>query len=481
MDYLVQHGKKGTWKYRRRLPTDLQKHFGGRKEFVKSTKTSDYQAALQQAVQITDHLERLFKAYRLKDLKGTSILEQQRMVQEWLDANLPGFLEMTDQDGEQVSRGMALSALRSELVDLEQDKPSSPLVARSSYREPLVARSPDREPLFNQKLDAIDNGGGAMPPTTLAAALELYLAQKAETQRPEVHAKLAAATTNAVQRFTAFNKGKDNLKEITRQNVRNWIAILKKTKARYSKDRTLSAAAVTKLVKSAGTVFGFGMTEFNLGHTLSNPFSKQVLPKADTAGHRAKLAFTEDEYLAFQKRSTERSEELSILVRLLATTGMRIGEGAGLEKGDLLLDKKAIHVRPNATRGLKTVSSERLIPIVDEDVWAYLRALAESDSSLPSEPLIGRNTDKIFPTYTGNLSRSRMHMTAALAAAGVEDKPPSALRHLFVDRMRAAGIDETSTEALLGHGAGSIARRHGSEAWLGLFREALERAVLGGT
>ena len=56
-DYLYQQGVRGIWTYRRRIPTDLLHHFDGKREIVRSTKTSDYRAALMQSHQITDHYD----------------------------------------------------------------------------------------------------------------------------------------------------------------------------------------------------------------------------------------------------------------------------------------------------------------------------------------------------------------------------------------------------------------------------------------
>jgi hypothetical protein len=92
-DYLYQQGVRGIWTYRRRIPTDLLHHFDGKREIVRSTKTSDYKSALLQSHQITDHYDKLFAFYRAKDSGSAGILERHRAVREWLSQHLPEALK----------------------------------------------------------------------------------------------------------------------------------------------------------------------------------------------------------------------------------------------------------------------------------------------------------------------------------------------------------------------------------------------------
>jgi hypothetical protein len=111
-DYLYQQGVRGIWTYRRRIPTDLLHHFDGKREIVRSTKTSDYKSALLQSHQITDHYDKLFAFYRAKDSGSAGILERHRAVQEWLSQHLPEALKANQGD-----TGRAVLDLTDLLVD----------------------------------------------------------------------------------------------------------------------------------------------------------------------------------------------------------------------------------------------------------------------------------------------------------------------------------------------------------------------------
>ena len=61
------------------------------------------------------------------------------------------------------------------------------------------------------------------------------------------------------------------------------------------------------------------------------------------------------------------------LIALISDTGMRLAEGAGLLKQDLVgldTDQPYVRVTKHPWRNLKTASSERKIPLVGEALWA---------------------------------------------------------------------------------------------------------------
>jgi integrase len=91
------------------------------------------------------------------------------------------------------------------------------------------------------------------------------------------------------------------------------------------------------------------------------------------------------------------------LLALILDTGMRLSEAAGLLWNDIVLsgDVPYLHVRPNAIRRLKTISSERVIPLTGSSLWAVHRAQQQ------------RNTRVVFPRYVAD---GRLNANSASAA-----------------------------------------------------------------
>ena len=71
------------------------------------------------------------------------------------------------------------------------------------------------------------------------------------------------------------------------------------------------------------------------------------------------------------------------LIALLSDSGMRLSESAGLLKADVRLDAEVPHVviQPHAWRRLKTVASERRVPLMGQSLWAAQRILNSCQSS----------------------------------------------------------------------------------------------------
>ena len=83
---------------------------------------------------------------------------------------------------------------------------------------------------------------------------------------------------------------------------------------------------------------------------------------------------------------------------------MRLGEAVGLLKSDINLssDIPYINIRPHPWRSLKTIGSERKIPLVGASLWASKRIVDANDSQFA------------FRRYTNHSFSNANHASAAL-------------------------------------------------------------------
>jgi integrase len=159
-------------------------------------------------------------------------------------------------------------------------------------------------------------------------------------------------------------------------------------------------------------------------------------------------------------------DEKRWLIALIADTGMRLAEGAGLLKSDFVEQDGilCVNIRPHPWRSLKTASSARLIPLVGSAKWAAERILAQPDGS-----------EFAFPNYNDGKRTNANSASAALnkwlkGKIG-PDYTIHGFRHSVRDRLRAVEcpsdvIDQIGgwlTQGVgasygLGHNHGPLAR-----------------------
>ncbi|WP_255522141.1 tyrosine-type recombinase/integrase [Paracoccus sp. NBH48] len=125
-------------------------------------------------------------------------------------------------------------------------------------------------------------------------------------------------------------------------------------------------------------------------------------------------------------------DEMRWLVALLADTGMRLAEAAGLLCEDFGHDDDGYYVQVKAHpwRRLKTSSSARTIPLVGSSAWAAQRLLQD-----------GRTSRFAFPRYNKTDQTTANATSAALnkwlKAHAYENATMHGFRHSMRDRLRA--------------------------------------------
>ena len=120
------------------------------------------------------------------------------------------------------------------------------------------------------------------------------------------------------------------------------------------------------------------------------------------------------------------------LIALIADTGMRLAEGAGLLRSDFIEQDGilCVNIRPHPWRSLKTASSERVIPLVGSAKWAAERILAQPADS-----------EFAFPNYNDG-QRTNANSASAALNKWLKTKIGQgytihSFRHSMRDRLRA--------------------------------------------
>jgi integrase len=190
----------------------------------------------------------------------------------------------------------------------------------------------------------------------------------------------------------------------------------------------LNGASVSRIFGTVRAVINLALSEFGLA--IVNPFSNVYFNQKE--GVKKRLPVKPEDIKKVQAACYKADDEMRWLVALVADTGIRLAEGAGLLRSDFI-NKDGIlcvSIKPHPWRSLKTASSERVIPLVGSAKWAAERILAE-------------NTDSqfAFPKYNNGERTSANSASAALnkwlkGKIG-EGYTMHSFRHSMRDRLRA--------------------------------------------
>ena len=132
----------------------------------------------------------------------------------------------------------------------------------------------------------------------------------------------------------------------------------------------------------------------------------------------------------------------NVILELLFSTGIRIGELVALNLGDVNLEKKTIQITGRATRG-------RAVSIASESVTAALAQYAElrSERDLDSQALfVGRSGTRLTIYSIENIFKKHVRL-----ADIKRHITPHALRHTMAAILVNSGTDIREVQEILGH------------------------------
>ena len=228
--------------------------------------------------------------------------------------------------------------------------------------------------------------------------------------------------------------------------------------------------SVATMARKIATLRSFHKWMERTGHAATNPMTlirspKQPkrLPKAITVDQIERLLAAPDanDLLGARDRA---------ILEALYSTGMRVSEVVGLNRGDLNESGECVHIRGKGKR-------ERMAPLGGHAMAAvrhYVKLLETEKGSLPSGP-----TAPLFINKNGTRlsTRSvRRKVAKYLTQAGLDpDISPHTIRHSFATHMLDNGADLRSVQELLGHQSLSSTQVY-THLTSGRMREAYDKA-----
>ena len=139
----------------------------------------------------------------------------------------------------------------------------------------------------------------------------------------------------------------------------------------YLFENGLSLGSVRRIFGSVRSIINLVMRE--QGIEGANAFARTYMPEGN--GQKERPPIPSVLLSVLQQNCKDKDDEARWLIALVSDTGMRLAEAAGLAINDIYLDEKLPHVsiRTHSWRGLKTISSERVVPLVGASLWAAKR------------------------------------------------------------------------------------------------------------
>ena len=244
----------------------------------------------------------------------------------------------------------------------------------------------------------------------LSEALEMYVSLKGNG-KPKTFRKAAERACKYVIDLV----GDKPISSYTRHDglaLRNWLI-----------ERGLAGSTVTSNFSYIKAIINFVSSE--LAVDMRNPFAGIYHDR--NAGVSSRKPIPVLDILRVQEECLKIDDDLRWLILLISDTGMRLAEGAGLLKSDIILDSQTpyVQIQKHPWRNLKTPSSHRKVPLCGNSLWAAKRILLSESSNKYA-----------FKRYNQQSSTSANSASAALNKWLRQYVPEGCTLHSFRHSMR---------------------------------------------
>lgn len=287
---------------------------------------------------------------------------------------------------------------------------------------------------------------------TLSEALERYISLKGVGKSKT----FAQSTTRAISSFISFI-GDIPIDSFTSADVSKFREVLLKSK--------LKTASIKRLLSCIRAVMNFNIQELGLNH--KNPFNNIYLPENNDATKR--IPIKPKDIKSIQEKCFHLDDDIRHLIAMISDTGMRLAEAAGLLITDINLEATCpfVIVQTHPHRRLKTLTSERKIPLVGASLWAAQRAIKEQSS------------EYCFPRYnkqtTTNSNSASAFLNKWLKMNTTENYVIHSFRHAIRDRLRAVEAPMDMIDMLGGWSTSAIGVKYGNGFTLEHTKRYLEK------
>ena len=215
-------------------------------------------------------------------------------------------------------------------------------------------------------------------------------------------------------------------------------------------NKGLTGSSIKRIFSTLKSIVNLTSSEFGLD--LRNPFTGVYLP--DLSDSKSRSPIDLPTIKSIQSKCIEMNDDIRWLLALISDTGMRLSEAAGLKVDDIVLNSPTPHVviQPNATRRLKTPSSQRLMPLAGVSLWA-------------AQQIINNATGPYaFHRYTKTGICNANSASAAINKWMQEIAPNTVIhgfRHSMRDRLRALECPSDIVDAIGGWSKKSVGESYG--------------------
>ncbi len=404
--------RAGIWYYSRQVPARFA-DVDSRGWVAISLETRD----LDRAERLKGSVERELEAYWVSLKRGNSDDDKERYRGAIDRARLEGFEYRTTPDLRQGSLDDLLARVRR----LEEIAP----VAKELPLQDMPRASRQAEEALLGLLD--------LPTLRLSNALDEFYKltrDKIRSKSDDQVRKWKAPRLKAINNMIAL-VGDKGVTEVTRTDA----LVLRAWWQDRVIDEDYDPDSANKDFGHLAQIFDTLNDALQLG--ISKPFGNMRL-EADEKTTKVPFTAKELKALAMPATLAGMNEEAVAIVHTMIETGLRPSEICGLEADDILLDAEVPHVRvrPKAKRKLKTVYSQRDIPLIGVSLLALQRFPAG------------------FPAYRDRTSQLSALVNKVMRGRGLLPTDRHSLysiRHSFQDRLTAVDMGDRMQAELMGH------------------------------
>lgn len=299
--------------------------------------------------------------------------------------------------------------------------------------------------------DEVEKGNSTDIYVRRSKTLTDVVAASMAASAPKLKPKTVAGYEAAYRLHVLPTFGSRRITSITSQEVELWVQGL--TTA------GLAPASVRGTFVALTKAFAYAQR-----HDLvaKNPCSGTPLP----ANHKKEMRFLGPDEVEALAGAMDSHEPYGLMVRFAAYTGVRTGELAGLQIGDLNLLRRTVHIDRQLQRvtgqGLvyaspKTENAHRYVPLrrgLVDDLAAYLNHHPyRADPSAPVWPGREKGGDRAldFDRLPDPASFYRYYMKPTAAQVGLGAVRAHDLRHTYAAIMAAANVPIERVSRFMGH------------------------------